>query len=230
MATQPTVRGPESHPGATGAGLCYESHGNNPEQEQGQAEILLRAKGKHPDANKDWNQMIPECPTQPHIPPPRCCGAALQHSQHFFHSEACSSPLPSLCSLSKAKTNRSLCAPRASMSGQLWAQLCLWLSGARMSLEHQELAGNQSVHHKPVALGSPRPGPGSDRAVDSQAVTARAVALNARETNPPEPQVPRAPGLPLPPCTQLGRGTSSSFCLLAPGRALKAAHPDHGFA
>lgn len=171
--------------------------------------------------------------TRPHVPPPRCCGAALQHSQHFFHSEACSSPLPSLCSLSKAKTNRSLCAPRASMSGQLWAQLCLWLSGARMSVEHQELAGNQSVHHEPVALGSLlHSSPGNDRAVASQAATARAVALrslNVRETNPPEPQVPRAPGL-LPPCTQLGRGTSSSFCLLAPGRALKAAHPDHGFA
>lgn len=104
-------------------------------------------------------------------------------------------PFPSLCSLSKAKTNRSLCAPRASMSGQLWAQLCLWLSGARMSVEHQELAGNQSVHHKPVALGSPHSSPGSDRAVASQAVTARAMALNVRGTNPPEPQVPRAPGL-----------------------------------
>lgn len=138
--------------------------------------------------------------TWPHIPPPRCCGAALQHSQHFFHSEACSSPLPSLCSLSKAKTNRSLCAPRASMSGQLWAQLCLWLSGARMSMEHQELAGNQSVHHKPVALASPHSSPGSDRAVASQAATARAVALNEREKKPSRatgPQSPRpAPSLP----------------------------------
>lgn len=138
--------------------------------------------------------------TWPHIPPPRCCGAALQHSQHFFHSEACSSPVPSLCSLSKAKTNRSLCAPRASMSGQLWAQLCLWLSGARMSMEHQKLAGNQSVHHKPVALASPHSSPGSDRAVASQAATARAVALNEREKKPSRatgPQSPRpAPSLP----------------------------------
>lgn len=69
-----------------------------------------------------------------------------------------------------------------------------------MSEQHQELAGNQSVPHKPVALGSPHSSPGSDRAAASQAVTARAVArrsLSARGTNPPEPQVPRAvPSLP----------------------------------
>lgn len=124
-------------------------------------------------------------------------------------------PFPSLCSLSKAKTNRSLCAPRASMSGQLWAQLCLWISGARMSVEHQELAGNQSVYHKPVALGSPHSSPGSDRAVVSQAETARAVALNVRETNPPEPQVPRAPGLSPPSLHTAGKRLQQQ--LLSPG-------------
>lgn len=65
MAAQPTPVGPESHhpPGAKGEGLCYESHGNNPEQEQGQAKVLLKAKGRDPDANKDRYQMAPECPS-----------------------------------------------------------------------------------------------------------------------------------------------------------------------
>lgn len=65
MAAQATPVGPESlnPPGAEGAGLCYESHGSNPEQEQGQAQVLLRSKGRHPGANKDWYQMVPECPS-----------------------------------------------------------------------------------------------------------------------------------------------------------------------
>lgn len=41
--------------------------------------------------------------------------------------------------------HRSLRAPHASMSGQLWAQLCLLFSGARMSTEQRELARNQPV-------------------------------------------------------------------------------------
>lgn len=107
-AAQPSLGDPESHhpPGAKGAGFCCESHWNNLEQEQGQAELLLRAKGMYQptrtgtkwflsvQAGSQGQARFASAGTRPHIPPPRCCGAALQHSQHFFHSEACSSPLP----------------------------------------------------------------------------------------------------------------------------------------
>lgn len=94
-----------------------------------------------------------------------------------------------------------------------------------MSLEQQELAGNQSVPHKPVPLGSPHPSPGSDRAVVSQAEAARAVALSVGETNPPEPQVPRAPGLSPPSLHTAGERLQQQF--LSPGsrKGIKSSTP-----
>lgn len=63
---------------------------------------------------------------------------------------------------------RSLYAPHASTSGQLWPSFCLLFSGARMSGERWELARNQSITNQWLLALCFCSRPGSDRAMTAQ--------------------------------------------------------------